>query len=116
MRPCEDDERPVWIARALSDPNCDLERPNSINIQYYRPTSRDASIQRCYTSWDSIGGLQWKIDDEQLPQWESTESLLTAWKLRVRQDSMRHTMKIPRTQVQIIQESLLKDIDLQSSQ
>ena len=32
LRPCEGDERPVWIAQALSKPNSDLERPNSIKI------------------------------------------------------------------------------------
>ena len=54
LRPCDGDERPVWIARAMSDPNCDPERPNSIKIQYYRPTLRDGSIQRCYEGWDSL--------------------------------------------------------------
>ena len=116
LRPCDGDERPVWIARALSDPNCDPERPNSIRIQYYRPSSRDASVQRCYLGWDSpAGGLQWKIDEEQLPQWECTQSLLTAWKPRIRRDSANPTVKIPRNQVKIIQDSLLRDAELHSS-
>lgn len=115
LRPCDGDERPVWIARALSDPNSDLERPNSIKIQYYRPSSRDASVQRCYAGWDSLDGLQWKIDDTQLPQWESTESLLTAWKPRIRRDSARPVVKIPRNQVQIIQANLMTDAELESS-
>ena len=32
LRPCKDDKRPVWIAQALSNPNSDPERQNSIKI------------------------------------------------------------------------------------
>lgn len=115
LRPCEGDERPVWFAQALSNPNSDPERPNSIKIQYYKPTSRDASVQANYGGWDSEAGLQWKIDHDQLPDWEHTESLLTAWKPRVRRDSVRSTVKIPRVQVQIILDSLEREAELHSS-
>lgn len=37
IRPCQGDERPIWIARALSNLNANPERPNTILIQYFRP-------------------------------------------------------------------------------
>ena len=116
LRPCEGDERPVWIAQALSNPNSDPERPNSINIQYYKPTLRDAGVQANYRGWDSEAGLQWKIDYDQLPDWENTESFLTAWKPRVRRENLAHsTVKIPCIQVQIILDSLEREAELHSS-
>ena len=32
LRPCNGDERPFWIARTMSDPNSNLERPNMVQI------------------------------------------------------------------------------------
>ena len=37
--------QPVWIARALPNPDCNPEKPNCILIQYFRPTSRSVDIQ-----------------------------------------------------------------------
>ena len=39
IRPCDGDERLVWIARAMSNHNTNLEVPNSVFIQYFCPTS-----------------------------------------------------------------------------
>ena len=41
IRPADGDSHPVWIGRALSNPNSSPENPNCILIQYFRPTSRN---------------------------------------------------------------------------
>ena len=115
MRPCDGDERPVWIARALTDPNSDREHPNSIRIQYYRPTSRASLVQRSYTGWDSPAGLRWRIDDDLDEVWESTSSLLTAWKSRSQRESVHSTSKVPLEQIAIIKASLARDGEASAS-
>ena len=36
IRPSEEDkQRPIWIARALSNPNSNLEHPSCVLIQYF---------------------------------------------------------------------------------
>ena len=109
LRPCNGDERPVWITRAMTDPNSDPERQNSLRIQYYRPTSRDLHIQRTYDGWDARVGLKWRTDDDLDEVWESTDSLLTAWKSRSQRDSSRSSINIPLEQVEIIKASLMRN-------
>ena len=65
IRPSDGDSRPVWIARAKSDPNSNPDRPNAVLIQYFRPISRAQEVQDHYTGWDSSVGLRWKIDEGQ---------------------------------------------------
>jgi hypothetical protein len=115
LRPCDGDERPIWIARALMDPNSDREHPNSIRIQYYRPTSRASLVQRSYTGWDSPAGLRWRIDDDLDEVWESTSSLLTAWKSRSLKESVHSTSKVPLEQIAIIKASLARDGEASAS-
>ena len=50
IRPADGETQPVWIARALSDPDCNPEEPNRILIQYFHPTSRRVDVQELYTS------------------------------------------------------------------
>ena len=54
----EDKQRPVWIARALSNPNSSPEYPGCMLIQYFRPTSRTRVVQEFYTCWDSATSLR----------------------------------------------------------
>jgi hypothetical protein len=61
--PADGDSRPVWIARAKSNPNRNLKRPNCVLIQYFQPTSRSQVIQETYRGWDSEARLRWKIED-----------------------------------------------------
>jgi hypothetical protein len=57
--------------------------------------------------WDLEAGLRWKIEESNGPQWEYTDSILTAWKSRVRRDSKECTIKIPVEQITIIHDSLV---------
>ena len=70
------DSHPVWIVQAKSDPNCLL-------IQYFQPMLRSQLAQDTYYSWDSETGLHWKIEELNGPQWEHTDSIITAWKSKV---------------------------------
>ena len=44
IRLADGDTGQIWIARALSNPNCNSEKPNCVLIQYFRPTSRDQNV------------------------------------------------------------------------
>ena len=112
LRPCDGDPKPVWIARAISDPNSNPEWPNTVQIQFFRPISSDQDVKRYYKEWDTDDNLRWTVDKGVAMAWESTDSILTAWK------SKAHKMdaswgkekdprtKIPRGQIQIIKDSL----------
>ena len=107
VRPSEDDkQRPVWIARALSNPNSDPEHPGCMLIRYFRPASRTKAMQDFYTGWDSPTGLRWKVDPTIEEVWESTNSILTAWKSATKKDTTQCVLKIPPRQVEIIRQSL----------
>ena len=64
-------------------------------------------MQKFYTGWDSGNGLQWKVDSTIEAVWESTNSILTAWKLGTRKDTSHCVMtSIPPQQIEIIRQSL----------
>jgi hypothetical protein len=92
--------------RAKSDPNCNLEWPNSVLIQYFQPTSRSQLVHNTYHGWDFETGLCWKIEELNGPQWEHTDSIITAWKSRARRDSAECMIKIPVEQIAIICDSI----------
>ena len=102
----EDKQHPVWIARALSDPNSNPEHPGCVLIQYFRPTSRIKAVQEFYTWWDSTTGLRWKVDSTTDAVWESTNSVLTAWKSTTRKKTTHCVLRIPPRQIEIIRQSL----------
>jgi hypothetical protein len=104
--PADGDSRPVWIAWAKSDPNCNPEWPNCVLIQYFQPTSRSQLVHDTYHGWDSEIGLRWKIEELNGPQWEHMDSIITAWKSRVRRDSAECMIKIPMEQIAIIRDSI----------
>ena len=83
-----------------------MDHPNCILIQYFRPTSRERNVQEHYTGWDSTKGLHWKVDEFQIPVWENTNSLVTAWKSRVKKDTVECVLKIPIAQIDVINASL----------
>jgi hypothetical protein len=106
VRPPDGVTQSVWIARALSNPNCNPEQPNCILLQYFRPTSRNMDIQAFYTGWDSERGLRWKIEESEPPVWEEPNTLMTAWSPQIRKGTHECVIKIPAPQIAIIKQSL----------
>ena len=107
IRPSEENrQRTIWIARALSSLNSSPEHLGCVLIQYFLPTSRTKSIQEFYTGWDSSTSLHWKVDSTLEEIWESTNSILTAWKSATRKDTIHCVLKFPPRQIEIIRQSL----------
>ena len=95
----------MWIARALSNPDCNPEKPNRILIQYFHPTSRSVDVKEFYTSWDSDRGLCWKIEEEEPPMWEETNALMKAWSTQIKKDTCECVIKMPIAQIEVIKQS-----------
>ena len=106
IRPVDGDSKPIWFARALSNPFANPDHSNCIRIQYFRPTSREQNVQEYYTGWNSAKGLRWKVDETQSLVWENTDSLVTAWKSRVKKVTVECVLKIPSVQIDVINGSL----------
>ena len=102
IRSVDGETQPVRIARALSDPDCNLEEPNRILIQYFHPTSRSVDVQEFYTGWNSDRGLRWKIEEKEPPMWEETNALMTTWSIRIKKDTCKCVIKISTTQIEVI--------------
>lgn len=89
-----DDNRPVWIARVLFDPNSNLEKPNCVLIQYFCPTSRSWEVQDNYIGWDNDRGLCWRVNETELPLWEHMNALMTTWSSIIRNNIIHCLIKI----------------------
>jgi hypothetical protein len=63
-------------------------------------------MQETYRGWDSAAGLHWKVEDSNGLQWEHTDSIMIAWKSRVRRDTTECTIKILSDQITIIRDSI----------
>ena len=83
-----------------------------VQIQFFRLVSKNKDVLKFYKDWETDVNLQWTIKKEVAITWESTNSILTAWKSRFqKQDGSLSqekvpTTKIPRGQIQIIKASL----------
>ena len=106
IRPADGETQLVWIARALSNPDCNPEKPNCILIQYFHLTSRSMDVQQFYTGWDSERGLCWKIKENEPPMWEETNALMTAWWPRMKNGTQECVIKILGAQIEVIKQSL----------
>ena len=106
IRPADGETQPVWIARALSDLDCNPGEPNRILIQYFHSTSRSVDVQEFYTGWDSDRGLRWKIEEKESLVWEETNALMRAWSTQIKMDTRECVIKIPTAQIEVIKQSL----------
>ena len=80
MRLCNGNDRPFWIARAMLDPNSNLEGPNTVQIQIFRPISRNRDVLKFCKDWNTDVNLQWTIEKGVAITWESTNFVSIAWK------------------------------------
>ena len=106
VRPADGETQPMWIARALSNPNCNPEHPNCILLQYFCLISRSADVQAFYIGWDSEKGLWWRIEESELLVWEDTDALMTACSPRIRKGTRECMIKIPAPQIAVIKNSI----------
>ena len=95
IRLADGETQPVWIVRALSNLDCNLEKPNCILIQYFRLTSKSVDVQEFYTDWDSDRHLCWKIEENEPPVWKEINALMTAWWLQIKKGTQECMIKIP---------------------
>ena len=97
----------------MSDPNSNPERPNIVQIQFFCLVSRNRDVLKFYKDWDTNVNMRWTIEKGVAITWESTNSVLTAWKSRSQKQDGSHsqdkvpTTKISRGQIQIIKASLV---------
>ena len=78
LRPCNRHDRPFWIARAMSNPNSNPEKPNTMQIQFFRHVSQNRDVLKFYKDWDIDINLRWTIEKGVAITWESTNSILIA--------------------------------------
>jgi len=106
------DTRPIWIARALSDPNCNPEKTNCMLIQYFRSTLRNRDVQDNYIRWNSKRGLRWKVHEAKPPLRKETNALMIAWWSPIKKETIECMIKIPAAQIEIINLNLALYTDI----
>ena len=84
----------------MSDPNSNPERPNTMQIQFFYPVSRNRDVLKFYKDWDTNVNLRWTIEKGVAITWESTNSVLTAWKSQSQKQDGSHSQdKAPTTKI-----------------
>ena len=106
VRPADDDLRPFWLAKALTNPSPDPGHVNLIQMQYWTPASRQHVDMDTYDGWDTKEGNSWREDRCFQPNWSHTDCIMTAWKPRTRKETSDPRIKIPQTQINIINASI----------
>ena len=96
VRPADEDLRPFWLARALTNPNPDPEHINSIQLQYWMPTSFHHIDKETYAGWKSKQGNSWCKDKAISSSWTHTDYIMIAWKPHVRVETLDPRIKIPK--------------------
>ena len=112
LRPCSIDDRPFWIGRAMSDSNSNRDLPNTVDIQFFRPMSRNKDVLKYYTGWDTNKKLRWTVEKGVDISSQDSTAVFTAWKSRIRkadEDSsqgIEAIITLPDKQIKIIKASL----------
>ena len=104
VRPANGDLRPFWLARALTNPTQDPGHINSIQLQYWTPTSFQHIDEETYVGWESKQANSWCEDKAISPSWTHTDCIMTIWKSRMRAGTSEPRIKIPKAQISIINE------------
>ena len=60
----EEHPKPIWLVKALSSPNFVRTSPNfrQIEMEYYRPNTKDQNMFHTYLGWDTKKGFKWTMD------------------------------------------------------
>ena len=78
VRPAEDDMKPFWLGRAMTNPSPDPDHVHMIKIQYWRPVRGQHINEETYEGWDTREGNGWQEDRAILPTWANTDCIMTA--------------------------------------
>ena len=109
----EEHSKPVWVALGYSDPKLSTnnEHYQHINIQYFFLVSKNVNVLNTYEGWDCCGRnySRWKADSTQPSCRIHIDSILTAWKLRAR----AQTVSILRAQAAFAKDNLLRCFDIE---
>ncbi|KAG0572237.1 hypothetical protein KC19_VG078600 [Ceratodon purpureus] len=109
VRPADDDSRPFWVARAMSNPFEDsINHPNGIKVQYWKAVSTREDVLECYVGWNSGRSFQWEADEYHTPEWIDTDSLMTSWKSKIKPETQNPKVRIPVLQRNVISNSLVR--------
>ena len=95
----EDTNHPFGIARALIDPNFDVNHPNCIWMQYWTPASTHYVDAETYKGWDSTTGNIWREDKRFDPVWAHTDCIIGSWQSRIREGTTNPRIRIPMLQI-----------------
>lgn len=111
VRPADDDPKPFWLARAITNPNPDPGHLHLIQIQYWTPSSGRHINMDTYDGWDTKAGNVWREDRVIPPSWSNTDCIMTAWKPRGKKGNddahqVLTRVTIPKTQINIIKSSV----------
>ena len=77
VRLADEDLRPFWLARALTNPNPDPGHLNSIQLQHWTPMSFQHIDEETYAGWKSKKGNSWCEDKAISPSWMHTDCIMT---------------------------------------
>ena len=104
----EEHPKPIWLVKALSSPNFVPTSPNfhQIEVEYYRPSTKDQNVFRTYLGWDTKKVFKWTMDSTYEPVWISTDTILCAWKPR--KGSKSETMTIPQKHIDFAKDNLAR--------
>ena len=85
VRPALDSEDPVWLGRAMENPQFDPEADHyrEVLVQWHKPCGMSTDPQRLYAGWDTKPNFKWKIDQlASCFDYISTDSIMASWQPR----------------------------------
>jgi hypothetical protein len=83
VRPAQNCDEPVWLGRAVENPQFDPEAEHfrEVLLQWYTPCGASKDVRQLYTRWDTKTNFRWKVDRMALQaDYVSTDSIMASWK------------------------------------
>jgi hypothetical protein len=111
VRPGHDCQEPVWLGRAVENPQFDpaADHFREVLVQWYTPCGTSKDVQRLYAGWDTKPNFKWKIDrSAEKADYVSTDSIMASWKPK-KNDS--NSFSAPRQQVQFALDNLRRIVE-----
>ena len=104
----EEHPKPIWLVKTLTSPNFVRTSLNfrQIEVEYYRPNTKDQNVLCTYLGWDTKKGFKWTVDSTYGPVWINTDTTLCAWKSC--KDSKLETMTIPQKHIDFTKNNLAR--------